>query len=251
MARKRKRPPTAPAPEKGAPVEDSATAPSPPPPPPPPAVSPSPPPPAAGYRNLLIAVTAAIVVLGIAALIFEWTRARLSSASETTKSVPVAYAGGKVCGECHAKELEAWRGSDHDLAMQVADDKTVLGNFANAKFRYAGTTTTFSRRDGKFYVMTDGPDGKLHDYQIKYTFGVHPLQQYLIELPGGRVQALGIAWDSRPRALGGERWFHLYPKLDLKAGDPLHWTGNSQTWNFQCAECHSTDLKKSYDAKTN
>jgi predicted CXXCH cytochrome family protein len=199
----------------------------------------------------LIAVAAAIVVLAIAALIFEWTRARPSPGSEASKSVPAAYVGRKVCGECHAKELEAWRGSDHDLAMQVADDKTVLGNFANAKFRYSGITTTFSRRDGKFYVTTDGSDGKLHDYQIKYTFGVHPLQQYLIELPGGRMQALGIAWDSRPRALGGERWFHLYPKLDLKAGDPLHWTGNSQTWNFQCAECHSTDLKKNYDAKTN
>jgi len=47
-------------------------------------------------------------------------------------------------------------------------------------------------------VRTDGPDGKLHDYEIKYTFGVVPLQQYLIEFPDGRLQALGIAWDSRP-----------------------------------------------------
>ena len=89
--------------------------------------------------------------------------------------------------------------------------KSVLGDFANAKFTYAGTTSTFSRRDGKFFVNTDGPDGKLADYEIKYTFGVHPLQQYLIELPGGRMQALGIAWDSRPKAQGGQRWFHLYP----------------------------------------
>jgi hypothetical protein len=90
-----------------------------------------------------------------------------------------------VCSECHAKELAAWSGSDHDLAMQVADDKAVLGDFANGKFRYAATTSTFSRRDGKYVVNTDGPDGKLHDYEIKYAFGVHPLQQYLVELPGG------------------------------------------------------------------
>ena len=44
--------------------------------------------------------------------------------------------------------------------------------------------------DGKYFVNTDGPDGKLADYEIKYTFGVHPLQQYLIEFPGGRMQAL-------------------------------------------------------------
>ena len=83
----------------------------------------------------------------------------------------------KVCAGCHAKELVAWRGSDHDRAMQEASDKTVLGNFANAKFNYAGITSTFFKRDGKFFVNTDGPDGKLADYEIKYTFGVSPLQQ--------------------------------------------------------------------------
>ena len=110
--------------------------------------------------------------------------------------------------------------------------ESVLGDFANAKFAYAGTTSTFSRRDGKFFVNTDGPDGKLADYEIKYTFGVRPLQQYLIELPGGRMQALGIAWDSRPKAQGGQRWFHLYPGQNLKAGDPLHWTGDTAELEF-------------------
>ena len=100
------------------------------------------------------------------------------------------------------------------------------------------------------FVNTDGPDGKLADYEIKYTFGVRPLQQYLIEMPGGRLQALGIAWDSRPKAQGGQRWFHLYPGQNIKAGDPLHWTGVQQNWNFQCAECHSTNLRKNFDAKT-
>jgi len=134
--------------------------------------------------------------------------------------------------------------------MQVADETSVLGNFANARFNYAGTTSTFSRRDGKFFVNTDGPDGKLADFEIKYAFGVHPLQQYLIEFPGGRKQALSIAWDSRSRAEGGQRWFHLYPGQNIRAGDPLHWTGVSQNWNFQCAECHSTNLRKQFDAKS-
>ena len=88
------------------------------------------------------------------------------------------------------------------------------------------------------------------DYEIKYTFGVAPLQQYLIELPGGRMQALGIAWDSRPKEKGGQRWFHLYPGQNIKAGDPLHWTGIGQNWNYQCAECHSTNLRKNFDAAT-
>jgi predicted CXXCH cytochrome family protein len=156
--------------------------------------------------------------------------------------------GGEACASCHAKEHAAWQGSHHDLAMQVADEQSVLGNFANARFSHAGITSTFFRRDGKHFVNTDGPDGKLADFEIKYTFGVTPLQQYLIELPGGRLQALGIAWDSRPKSQGGQRWFHLYPTRKLKAGDPQHWTGIDQNWNYQCAECHSTNLRKNYDA---
>ena len=109
---------------------------------------------------------------------------------------------------------------------------------------------SFSTRDGKFYVRTDGPDGKLAEFEISYTFGVAPLQQYLIELPGGRLQALGIAWDTRPKAQGGQRWFHLYPGQNIRAGDPLHWTGVNQNWNFMCAECHSTQLRKNFDAAT-
>ncbi len=66
-----------------------------------------------------------------------------------------------------------------------------------------------------------------------------------------RLQALGIAWDSRSKDRGGQRWFHLYPDQTLRAGDSLHWTGRDQTWNYKCASCHSTDLKKNYDLAAN
>ena len=93
-------------------------------------------------------------------------------------------------------------------------------------------------------VRTDGPDGKLADFEIKYTFGVSPLQQYLIEFPGGRYQTLGIAWDARPKGEGGQRWFHLYPNEKIDHKDQLHWTGLYQNWNLQCAACHSTNLQE-------
>jgi tetratricopeptide (TPR) repeat protein len=127
----------------------------------------------------------------------------------------------------------------------------MLGNFGNARFSYAGTTSTFFKRDGKYFVNTDGADGKLADFEIKYAFGVRPLQQYLVEFPGGRMQALSIAWDSRPKAAGGQRWFHLYPGQNIKAGNWLHWTAGGQNWNFTCAECHSTNLRKNFDARAN
>jgi predicted CXXCH cytochrome family protein len=164
---------------------------------------------------------------------------------------PARYVGGAVCSGCHAPETARWKGSHHALAMQEATEATVLGDFGGARFEHFGVTTTFFRQDGKFMVRTDGPDGALHDYPIAYTFGVYPLQQYLVAFPGGRLQALGIAWDSRPKEEGGQRWFHLYPGRRLKPGDPLRWSGRDQTWNYQCGACHSTGLKKNYDLGAN
>ncbi len=153
---------------------------------------------------------------------------------------PASYVGHAACGQCHQQAEQNWRGSHHDLAMQPATDASVAGDFNNARFTYAGVTSTFFRRDGKFVVRTDGPDGTLHDYDVTYAFGTSPLQQYLIEFPDGRLQALGIAWDTRPRAQSGQRWFHLYPGQNVTHRDELHWTGPSQNWNYMCAECHST-----------
>ncbi|HYN38590.1 MAG TPA: tetratricopeptide repeat protein, partial [Rhodospirillales bacterium] len=166
------------------------------------------------------------------------------------KAAP-AFVGSAACAGCHQAETAAWRGSHHDLAMAEATEKTVLGAFDGATLKYGEVTSRFFRRDGRFFVNTDGPDGKLADFEIRYVFGVTPLQQYLIAFPDGRMQALGIAWDSRPKDKGGQRWFHLYPDQNVHAGDPLHWTGIDQTWNFQCAECHSTELRKNYDAAKN
>ena len=175
--------------------------------------------------------------------------------AETTRSTEPSsknaeYVGSESCAGCHATEHADWGKSHHKAAMQVATAATVLGNFNGATFEKHGTESVFFKRDGKFWVRTDGPDGKLDDFEILDTFGVAPLQQYLIGLPGGRLQAFGIAWDARPASDGGQRWYHLYPDRKLAAGDPLHWTGIDQNWNYQCAFCHSTNLQKNYDAAT-
>ena len=161
------------------------------------------------------------------------------------------YVGAQACAGCHAAETDAWKGSHHALAMQPATEATVLGDFSGAKFEHFGVTTTFYRAGERFMVRTDGPDGKPHEYPIAYTFGVQPLQQYLIEFPKGRYQVLGIAWDSRSADQGGHRWYHLYPDQKLTASDPLHWTGRDQTWNYMCADCHSTNVHKNFDLAGN
>jgi tetratricopeptide (TPR) repeat protein len=160
------------------------------------------------------------------------------------------YIGSETCAECHRAEYDSWRGSHHDLSMQPASSETVLGDFDNAEFDHFGVISTFSREEGRFLVRTDGADGGLQDFEISHTFGVHPLQQYLVEIPGGRLQALSIAWDARSADAGGQRWFHLYGDEAIRHDDVLHWTQPSQNWNNMCAECHSTRLQKNYDANT-
>ncbi len=194
----------------------------------------------------------AILTVVAVALWLRSTRESVRSviASKQSPTLDATFVGSANCAACHERESTLWRGSHHRLAMQPAANSTVLADFNNANFSNHGITSTFFRRDSKFMVRTDGPDGALRDYEIKYTFGVYPLQQYLIAMPGGRLQALGIAWDSRPRERGGRRWFFLYPGQRISPSNPLHWTSIDQTWNYMCADCHSTNLRKNYELRT-
>ncbi|BAN48429.1 hypothetical protein PCA10_26970 [Metapseudomonas resinovorans NBRC 106553] len=159
------------------------------------------------------------------------------------------YADAASCLGCHATQAGQWKDSDHGWAMREASGGNVLGNFADARFDEAGVTARFFRQGDDFYVNTEGEDGKPTDFRILYTFGFYPLQQYLVALPRGRLQALTIAWDSRKQEEGGQRWFSLYPGQRFAPNDPLHWTGRYQNWNAMCADCHSTRLMKNYDDK--
>lgn len=159
-------------------------------------------------------------------------------------ATPVAYVGGKVCASCHAEQAGAWAGSDHDLAMQVATAETVLGDFDDASFTDAGTTTRFRRDGDRFFVRATGRDGAERDFPVPYVFGVRPLQQYLVDVGDGRLQAHPVAWDTEKK-----EWISLYPGEEIPPDDLLHWSRFALNWNQGCADCHSTDLRKQYDVE--
>ncbi|SFM32736.1 tetratricopeptide repeat protein [Marinobacter zhejiangensis] len=212
-------------------------------------------PPASHARSLRTNALISAILVTVMAIVATWFLLSENQAPEPTPAPDAApslttpyFVGRDTCTGCHATEVENWTQSHHDLAMQPANENTVLGDFSGAEFHYNGITSKFYRGAQDFMVETDGPTGSLQDYPIHYTFGVFPLQQYLVELPGGRLQALNIAWDARPVDQGGQRWFHLYPDEALTYQDPLHWTGAQQNWNFMCAECHSTQVEKNYDS---
>lgn len=169
----------------------------------------------------------------------------LSAAGCGAPDGPAMYVGGSECAGCHERETAVWTGSDHDLAMAPASGSTVLAPFEGEMVEHAGIETTFFRDRERFMVRTDGPDGEQRDFEVEFVFGVRPLQQVLVPLPGGRLQALPYAWDARPGETG---WYHLYAGDSVTVRDPLHWTGAFQNWNHMCADCHSTNLVKGYDA---
>lgn len=161
------------------------------------------------------------------------------------------FVGSTECASCHQEAYDNWQQSHHRHAMEVADADSVLGDFANVSFDYLGSTSRFFQRDGEFFIETDNSAGEQEEFRISYTFGFYPLQQYLVEFPDGRIQALSITWDSRPEEEGGQRWYHLYPDEEITSDDPLHWTGAFQNWNSRCASCHTTNLDKNYSIETN
>ncbi len=196
-------------------------------------------------------VIAAAMVLTAAGLIFAdyWSSRPLD--------VEASFVGRDACIECHRKEVDAFTGSHHDLAMDLATEQTVLGDFNDATLQHDGITSRMYRDGERFMVHTEGPTGDMEDFEVKYVFGWEPLQQYMVEfgrtdemddqeIP--RVQVLRVSWDTEKK-----EWFYLRPPDvadKLAPDDPLHWTGIAQRWQTMCAECHSTNLKRNFDPES-
>jgi tetratricopeptide (TPR) repeat protein len=155
------------------------------------------------------------------------------------------FLGDKTCKECHADQFKSWQGSDHDKAMQIVSDSSIIGDFNNVKFKSQGVTSYFFKKGDDFFVNTEGPEGTYEDYKIVYTFGVKPLQQYIVQFPNGHYQCLRTAWDT----VKG-KWFDLYPDFKVVHSEWLHWSRGGLNWNTMCSDCHSTNVRKNYDFDT-
>ena len=174
------------------------------------------------------------------------------------------YIGSETCGGCHTQAYTSWQGSHHQLAMTEPTAKTVIGDFADQTHVAGSVTSKFLNQNGVYSVVTDGAENKLTEYAVRYTFGISPLQQYLVDVGSGRLQALPLVWDARgadvqssnpnsnsnSNSNSNQRWYHLAPQSAGAADDPTHWTRGGQNWNHMCADCHSTAVTKGYDAAT-
>ncbi|MEZ4280572.1 MAG: multiheme c-type cytochrome [Myxococcota bacterium] len=142
--------------------------------------------------------------------------------------------------------------------MAYATEEIVAAPFAGEELRVGAATVAFGRlgRDHRIFldrvarrriVPADsvGDDG----LRVSATFGVEPLQQFLLDAVDGRVQVLPWAFDTRPRSEGGQRWLDLYPEASADPSDPLHFMRPAQNWNHVCADCHVTGFRKRFNAE--
>ncbi len=189
----------------------------------------------------VLGLAALAIVVAVIALSWWWIQARRSGVE--TRRRAATYVGSAACASCHTAEDAKWTGSHHQRAMLLPTEANVLADFENTSFSTKGITARFARRGAEYLIRTEGPDGNPADFAVKYVIGVDPVQQYVVEFPGGKLQCLTVAWDVRAR-----RWYSLYPGQKIALDDPLHWTGRYQNWNLMCGECHTTDYRKGYDA---
>ena len=119
--------------------------------------------------------------------------------------IEATFVGRSSCADCHQAEAAAYQGSHHDLAMDLATEETVLGDFNDATLEHDGMVSRMYRDGDRFMVYTEGEDGQMQDFEVKYVFGVEPLQQYMVEfdrtsdMPADQVsrfQVLWISWDT-------------------------------------------------------
>ena len=195
-------------------------------------------------KSILLLVFFVILLVSFRVFIVDSCTSKYIKYSDI-QSQSIDYVGDQSCKKCHATEFKEWKQSHHYMSMLPPNDSTVKGNFNNITFTADGVTSRFFKKGSKYFINTEGDDGKNHDFEVKYIFGFTPLQQYLIEFPGGRLQVPRLSWD-----VNKKKWFNQYAGQNIPSHDWLHWTGNAQNWNTMCASCHSTNLRKNYDIKT-
>lgn len=153
-----------------------------------------------------------------------------------------AYVGSQKCNECHENQFNDWKKSDHFYSMQKATAEFVKADFESV-YAADGIDYVFSKTDSSYHVkITEA--GISNTYLVAYTFGWHPLQQYLLETENGKFQTLRASWDTEKNI-----WFHQNAGTIVEPHDWLSWSQGGQNWNTMCSSCHSTHVQKNYDAQ--
>lgn len=195
------------------------------------------------FCNLKAPVLAAAVTLA------SLLHLGVSLGSEAPMSQPAgqgvyaSFGGSASCAECHPQACEDWARSHHAKAQRGMRSGLDREAFEPAQVILHGSQLSFAVMEAeRFSLVTMGSDGRRQAFEPIGAIGVDPLWQYLIPVPGGRLQVTELAFDPARK-----EWFDVYGHEDRKAGEWGHWTGRGMNWNSMCAPCHTTGFRKNYE----
>ncbi len=98
--------------------------------------------------------------------------------------------------------------------------------------------------DFRFVVVTMSTNGDRMSFPVERVIGVDPLRQYLVK------RRETTAGNGNSERSGEGRLVRCVWRGKPGDGEWGHWTGRGMTWNFMCASCHNTRLRKNYDPAT-
>ncbi|MCS6883819.1 MAG: cytochrome c3 family protein [Acidobacteriota bacterium] len=151
----------------------------------------------------------------------------------------VDYVRSATCVRCHPVHQESWKRTFHRTMTQVANSKSVRGDFNNASFTYDGVTSRFLRDGDDFFIETIDEQGRMTRYRVERTVGSRRFQQYLTKV-GDRFIRLPLAWNIEEK-----RWFHLNGGfLDPDGSD---FNKHRALWDANCIFCHNVKAAPGYD----
>jgi tetratricopeptide (TPR) repeat protein len=192
-------------------------------------------------------VLGGVAVVGLSVFIAAET-AYVSGCSKPADSpekvVFAQYAGSESCKDCHEEEFDQWAGSNHGLAERFVEPVRDESAFNPARsFKHGTQSSSVTWSNGVADVTSLGLSGHPETHTVARVIGHNPLRQFLIPFPGGRLQTLEASYDPR-----SNQWFNANGEEDRQPGEWGHWTGRGANWNFMCASCHNTRLRKNYNA---
>ena len=165
---------------------------------------------------------------------------------EDERTVFGKYGGSASCRECHEEAFDLWEESSHALAERPVKSERDRAAFDPPRsFRHGAQSSEARWVAGAAEVTSAGLSGQPETHRVARVIGHGPLRQFLVPFPGGRFQALEASYDPR-----SNEWFNVYGGEDRRPGEWGHWTGRGMNWNFMCAGCHNTRLRKNYDEAT-
>ena len=193
-------------------------------------------------RSLLLgALVTVVAAAGVVGLVLTRSTSKPGRAKTASRAAPSAhYVGTATCESCHSSQAAEWRKSQHQAAMA---ERTTAPWPATSATLASPTTARRARSSSATASSSSGRTVRTESSRTsrsEYTFGVEPLQQYLIEFRTAGCRPSRSPGTRDPKEAGGQRWFHLYPRERVGHDDELHWTRPSQNWNYMCADCHST-----------